>query len=771
MPETIETVSIAEETEKRYLHYALSVIMARALPDVRDGLKPVQRRILYNMYHDLHLYADERPIKCAKVVGEVLGKYHPHGDASVYDALVRLAQPFTLRYPLIHGEGNFGSVDGNPAAAYRYTECKLLPLAEELMRELGQRTVDMRPTFDGAYEEPVVLPARFPHLLANGVTGIAVGMATSIPPHNLGELVKACIALIDDPDATTADLLEHIKGPDFPLGGRVLADRRTLRQIYEEGIGTIKVQGQWKLEQVGRKRQIVITSIPFGANKAALEEKIGALIAERKLPQLTGIVNESNMHEGMRIVLELKADADPELVMAYLYRHTELQQNFAYNMTVLVPDAGGQVRPRRLGLRELLRHFLDFRLTTVRRRCQYELESLRRRLHILRGFQEIFRDLDRALALIRSSDGKEDASRKLQRHFQLDADQAQAVLEMLLYRLARLEVAKVRQELEEKERQAQRLENILRSEKKLWAIVRDELLEIAQKYADRRRTKIVTQDDVPEFDPQAYIVRENTHVILTRDGWIKRVARLTRLDNTRIREGDEILTVVPGSTLDAVVFFMDDGIALTLPIHEVPASSGYGEPLSRFFRVGAGARPVWALTTDERFVPPTQVPGNGQPPPPYLVIATALGYVVRIPFAPVRTPSTVRGRLFARLTPGDRVVLVRLVRSEKSLLLVSRQGHVIHFALKEVPVLAGPGRGVLGIKLDADDQCLGGCLIGQRQDGVIAETTDGRTLRLTGERELTHRGGRGQEALRRGTIARIVPEPIELVHWDELEPS
>ncbi|MCS6976738.1 MAG: DNA topoisomerase IV subunit A [Gemmatales bacterium] len=771
MADRIDPVSIVDETRRRYLNYALSVITSRALPDVRDGLKPVQRRILYNMYHDLHLYADGRPVKCARVCGDVMANYHPHGDAAIYDALVRMAQPFVLRYPLIHGEGNFGSVDGLEPASFRYTECKLLPIAEELLAELKQRTVEMRPNYDGSKQEPIVLPARFPNLLVNGVAGIAVGMATNIPPHNLAEVIRGALLLIDDRNATTPQLLDRIKGPDFPLGGRVLAERRTLRSIYEEGTGSIKVQGEWKVEEAGRKRQIVITSIPYGVNRAALEESIGTIIAERKLPQLTNLINESNEREGTRIVLEMKQDADPEMIMAYLFKHTALQQNFAYNMTCLVPvaDQPGKLIPRRLGLRDMLLHFLDFRFETVKRRFQFELEQLRQRIHILEGFRIIFNDLDKALRLIRESQGKQDAAERLMKTFKLDEVQADAILEMLLYKIAQLEIRKILQELKEKKEQARQIEEILRSERKLWGVVKKELEEIAEKFGDRRRTRIVSEEETLEFDPEAYIARENTNVVVTRDGWIKRVARLQSVESTRVREGDAVLAVVPGSTLDHVVFFSDDGVAFTMRIHEVPASSGYGEPISKFFRLGEGARIVAALPTDPRFVPPEGSPTNGEPPPPYLIIVTAQGQVLRLPFAPFRSESTVRGRQYVRLGEGDKVVFVQLQRDERSIFLASESGHVIHFPLDQINILSGVGKGVVGIKLDDGDRCLGAALIRNQNDALVVETTGEKRMEFYGSRETTSRGGRGIQAVKRTQFVRVVPPPIQLVNWDELE--
>jgi DNA gyrase subunit A len=769
MPERIDPVSIIDETKRRYLNYSLSVITARALPDVRDGLKPVQRRILYNMYHDLHLHANERTVKSANVVGMVIARYHPHGDMAVYDALVRMAQPFVLRYPLIFGEGNFGSVDGHDAAAYRYTECRLTAIAEELMNELKQRTADMRPTFDGTTEEPVVLPARFPHLLVNGVSGIAVGMATNIPPHNLGEVLKAAVLLIEEPEASTAQLLDRVKGPDFPLGGRVLADRKTLRKIYEEGSGSIKVQAEWKVEESAKKKQIVVTSIPYGVNKGALEEKIGELIAARQLPQLLNVVNESNEKEGIRIVLEIKPDADPEVVMAYLYKHTAMQENFAYNMTCLVPAGDGKLRPERLGLQAMLRHFLDFRFATVRRRFEYQLEQLRQRIHVLEGFRIIFNDLDKALKLIRDSQGKQDAAEKLMKAFKLDEVQANAILEMLLYRIAQLEIKKILDELREKKQQAEQIEQILRSERKLWGVVRKELEELGETFGDRRRTRIVSEEETLEFDPEAYIVKENTNIVLTRDGWIKRVGRLASVESTRVREGDEVIAVAPGNTHDHVILFSDDGVAFTMRMNEVPASSGYGEPVSKFYRLGEGARIVAVLSTDARFTPADEKPRNGEPPGPYLLIATAQGQTLRMPLTPFRTESNVRGRQYVRLGEGDRVVLVQLIRDEKTVFLASANGHVLHFPIEEINILSGVGKGVIGIKLEEGDTCLGGALCRNQNDALVVETSGGKRMEFHGSREVTGRGGKGFEAVKRSSFARIVPPAITLVNWDEVE--
>jgi DNA gyrase subunit A len=773
--ENIQSAVLSETTKERYRIYALSVITSRALPDVRDGLKPVQRRILFTMFNDLRLPFDGRTAKCAKITGAVTGNYHPHGTIPAYEALVRLAQPWVMRVPLVHGQGNFGSVDGDPPAAERYTEAKLAAAADRLLGELRQRTVAMRPNFDNTAQEPVVLPAQFPNILVNGASGIAVGMATNIPPHNLGEVCKACALLIENPEATTAQLMERVKGPDFPLGGKVVTDRATLRKIYEEGTGSVKVQGEWKEEAAGKKgKQIVITSIPYSVDKGKLESDMGAIIEERKLPQVVGLVNESNEKDGLRIVLDVKPDADANVIMAYFYRHTQLQDNFAYNLTCLVPVAGDdgseKTRPERLGLKAILRHFLDFRLITVRRRFEFELAQLRRRIHILEGFRIVFDVLDKAIKMIRESSGKADAAEKLIKAFGLDEEQADAVLDAQLYKIAQLEIKKILDELKEKTAEAKRIENILASEKKLWGVVKDELAEVGEKYSDRRRTRMGSSEDAPDFDPEAYIVRENTNVVLTRDGWVKRVGRLASVEGTRVREGDAVTAVVPGNTLDHVIFFADDGTAYTVRMNEIPASSGYGEPIAKFFRMADQVKLIGAATTDERFTP-AEIPGEGEDPAgPYLLVVTTQGQTLRTPLAPFRTASTKVGRRYVRLGEGDKVVMATVIKDEESLFLASESGHVIHFPLSEINVLSGVGKGVIGIKLAEGDVCLGGALIGNRHDALIVETAGNRTNEYRrGAHPMTARGGKGFEAVKRTSFVRVVPPPIELVDWDAVE--
>jgi DNA gyrase subunit A len=773
----IQYVAISQETRRRYLNYAMSVIMSRALPDVRDGLKPVQRRILFVMYDGLRLFADSKPYKCAKISGETTGNYHPHGTDPIYDALVRLAQDFTLRYPLVNGQGNFGSLMGLPPAAERYTEAKLTALAEELMSELRYQTVDTRPNYDQRLQEPVVLPARFPNLLVNGTSGIAVGMATNIPPHNLTEVIAACIHLIGNWDAESKDLCKKglIEGPDFPLGGRIVTDRRELKTIYEEGRGAIKVRGEWRFDKERRAQvddRLVVYSVPYGVETGPLVNTIGAIVASRKLPQLVNVADETDDKHGLRIVLELKAGADPEAVLAYLYKHTALEQNFAYNSTCLVPDGHGALVPARCNLADMLRHFLEFRLQVVRRRLQFQLAQLERRIHLLEGFALLFNDLDRALKIIRNSQGKQDAAEKLMKAFPLlDAEQTNAILEMMLYRISQLEINSILGELEEKRAEAQKIQKLLASEKKLWGIVQTELQEISDKHGDKRRTSIGSSEEIAEFDPTAYIVRENTNVVLTKEGWIKRVGRLQSVETTRVREGDAVLDVLPGSTLDTVVFFSSDGIAYTLPIAEIPASSGYGEPLSKHVKLADGASLVAAVTTDARFTPEDKlIKKSDLPPTPHLFVATALGNVLQIPLSPFRMASTKGGRKFCKLAPGDRVVAVELVREATTVFLASRGARVIHFHVEDVPVLSGTGRGVRGIKLEAKDEVLGAALMTRPSDCLRVQTSGDKQL-VCGQMKyaVTGRGGKGFRAAHRSMFTAIVRPEIQLIDWAAIE--
>ena len=766
----VQFVPISEETRRRYLNYALSVITSRALPDVRDGLKPVQRRILYVMFDRLRLTADGKTRKCAKICGDTTGSFHPHGDIAVYEALVRLAQDFTLRYPLVIGQGNFGSVMGLRAAASRYTEAKVSRLAENLMTELRYQTVEMRPTYDAADEEPVVVPARYPALLVNGASGIAVGMATNMPPHNLGEVIKASIHLIENPEASTAQLMRYVKGPDFPLGGRIVTDRGELKEMYETGRGSVKVRGEWRFDQQGKKQdtsRIIIYSVPYGVTTGPLMAEIGELIAARKLPQLEGVNDETNEENGLRIAIDLKSGADADAVIAYLFKHTALEQNFGYNATCLVPADSGSTVPRVLSLQELLQHFLDFRYETVRRRLEYQLAQLRKRIHILEGFAIVFDGLDRALKIIRASEGKKDAAKRLMVEFPLDEIQTEAILELQLYRISKLEIGQIREELASKKAEAAALEAILKSKTKMWKLITSELEQIANDFGDSRRSELGSAEEIIEYDPQAYIVKENTNVVVTKDGWIKRVGQLSNVSKTRVREGDSVLTVVPGSTLDHVVFFGNDGIAYTLPIDQLPVSSGYGEPLAKRAKMKDGVSVVAALTTDSRFVTSLDDVRDGVGLT--LLIATKNGQVMRLPFEAFRTPSTKAGRKFCRLGKTDQVVYVDLVREAETVFIASRKARILHFAIEDVPVLGGAGKGVRGIKLEAGDEVLGVVQMSRPSDAMRVKNDNDSILSFGQTKyQVTSRGGRGVKTSSRTGFAELIQPDIQLVDWSEL---
>ena len=478
---TDEAVSLHEAAQTRYLNYALSVITSRALPDVRDGLKPVQRRILFTMWQK-NLTADSKHRKCATVVGDVMGSYHPHGDAALYETLVRMAQSFSLRYPLVDGSGNFGSLDGDGAAAMRYTECRLTRISDELLTEIDQSTVPFRPNYDGTKTEPVVLPSRVPNLLINGATGIAVGMATNIPPHNLGEVCTALVKLLDNPDLSSVQLCRYVKGPDFPTGGQILNSPEELKEIYKTGSGAVRLRATWEEGPSTRtSKTLYITSVPYTVNKSVLVERIAEVALSRKLPPLLDVKDLST--EDVRIALELKRDADEKMVMAYLFKNTPLQTNFIVNLTCLIPTENVEVgRPERLDLHAILWHFLHFRLEVVTKRLEHELDALKKRIHILEGFEKVFDALDEILKIVRKSEGKQDAAQQIIKRFELDAEQTDAILELKIYRLARLEILVIRKEAEEKRKRARQIGGLLRNEDSRWALVREEIEQIQKQY-------------------------------------------------------------------------------------------------------------------------------------------------------------------------------------------------------------------------------------------------------------------------------------------------
>jgi DNA gyrase subunit A len=772
--EKIITTDLGTEAEERYLNYALSVITSRALPDVRDGLKPVQRRLLYAMFQNLRLSSDARPRKSAAIVGEVLGKYHPHGDQAAYEAMVRLAQPFSLRYPLVHGEGNFGSLDGDSAAAMRYTEAKLSPLTDELFRDLRGQTVPFRANYDATLEEPVVLPAAIPQLLLNGASGIAVGMATNIPPHNFTESINALVAMIDDSEITTANLLKYIKGPDFPTGGEMLTSKRELREIYETGQGSIKLRGEWQIESLPRgKQQIIITSLPYTVNKAQLVEKIAELVGGRKIPQIVDIRDEST--DEVRIVMELKADASEELAMAYLCKHTPLQISVPVNLTCLIPTSNPHVgQPARITLRDLCRHFLDFRLDVVTKRFEHELQEVEARLHILAGLALIAGSLDQVIKIIRNSSSRKDAREKLVATFRLDEAQAEAILETRLYQLARLEVDKIKTEQAEKEKRAKELRTLLSDEKRRWAVIRGELLELSKRYGDKRRTALRAGEELA-YDPEAYIVHEEATVVLSRDGWMKRLRELKDPTSTRLREGDAIYAVLSGTTRDRLVLFTNKGVSYIMKVHDVPASTGYGEPIQTLFNFQDGERVI--ATTILTGESPTKTPPgesteeemqgelftNGKEPEaapegPLYLLATGQG--LGFQFQPNFEETTRSGRKVVRLSDDDEVVSVEPVRGGRAI-CATAAGKILAFPTEDINELTGPGRGVILMRLDDGDQLIGAVTTAPGR-GVTVINTDG-TERVVPLKDipLGQRAGKGERVMKRMTLVSVRGVAVE----------
>ncbi len=775
--EKIFPTDLGTEAEERYLNYALSVITSRALPDVRDGLKPVQRRLLYAMFQNLRLSSDARPRKSAAIVGEVLGKYHPHGDQAAYEAMVRLAQPFSLRYPLVHGEGNFGSMDGDNAAAMRYTEAKLSALTDELFRDLRGDTVPYRANYDATTEEPVVLPAAIPQLLLNGSTGIAVGMATNIPPHNFTEVIHALIAMLNEPEITTAGLLKFIKGPDFPTAGEILTNKHEIREIYETGQGSVKLRGEWTVETQPRgKRQIVVTSLPYTVNKALLVEKIAEMVGERKIPQIIDVRDEST--DEVRIVLELKSDASDDLAMAYLCKHTSLQISFAINLTCLVPTSNPLVgQPMRATLQDLCRYFLDFRLEVVTKRLKHELRELETRLHILAGLALIVGSLDQVIRLIRNAASRKEAREKLMASFTLDEAQAEAILETRLYQLARLEVDKIKNEQDDKEKRAKDIRLLLENEQKRWALIRAELVELNKRYGDRRRTALRAGDELT-YDPEAYIVHEDTTVVLSRDGWLKRLRELKDPTSTRLREGDAIRSVLVGNTRDRLVLFTNKGVLYVLKVLEVPASTGYGEPIQSLLNFQDGEHVITAtLVTDELLVAngKAESPGDKKPQgelfptgaskeaapeaapeaatvgPPHL-LATAQGMGFR--FRPNLEETTRNGRKVTRLTDDDEVVSVEPVGGGR-VVCVSRAGKMLAFPAEDVSELNGPGRGVILMRMDDDDRMVGAVTTIPGR-GITVTNTDGNEKDVAlRDIPLGQRAGKGQRVIKRMTLTGV----------------
>ncbi|MCJ7483506.1 MAG: DNA gyrase subunit A [Thermodesulfovibrionales bacterium] len=724
-------ISIEEEMKGSYLDYAMSVIIGRALPEVRDGLKPVQRRILYAMFRE-GLLPSRKYSKSAGVVGEVLKKYHPHGDTAVYDALVRLAQDFNMRYPLVDGQGNFGSVDGDPAAAYRYTEARLAAIAEELLADIDKNTVDFIPNFDETTEEPIVLPSRVPNLIVNGSSGIAVGMATNVPPHNLGEIIDGLVRLIDNPDATLKDLMSHIKGPDFPTGG-IIHGVDGIIQAYNEGKGLIKVRAKARIEREHRGGEnIIITELPYQVNKARLIEKMAELVREKTIEGISELRDESD-RDGIRVVLELKRGEMAQVILNNLYKHTQMETTFGIIMLALV---NGQ--PRILSLRRLLSHFLQHRRDVVLRRTRFELRKAEERAHILEGLKIALDHLDAIIALIRSSKTPEEARTGLMRDFPLTEIQAQAILDMKLQRLTGLEREKIIKEYADTLKEIARLKEILENEALVSHIVKDELLEIRNRYTDERKTEITSE--TKEITMEDLITDEEMVITLSHQGYIKRnplsAYRSQRrggkgLIGMETKEEDFVNELFIGATHDYMLFFSNLGRLYWLKIYQIPEAgrAAKGKALVNLLALSEGERITTAL--------PVRNFKEG-----FLVTFTKKGTVKKTALEEYSNPRG-KGIIAVTLEEGDELISVRKTDGKSDLIIGTKKGLSIRFNEEDVRDMGRTAKGVRGIRLRKGDEVVSAEVAGEKT-AILTVTEKGLGKRSKIEEyPVQSRGGKG----------------------------
>jgi DNA gyrase subunit A len=724
-------ISIEEEMKGSYLDYAMSVIIGRALPEVRDGLKPVQRRILYAMFRE-GLLPGRKYSKSAGVVGEVLKKYHPHGDTAVYDALVRLAQDFNMRYPLVDGQGNFGSVDGDPAAAYRYTEARLAAIAEELLADIDKNTVDFIPNFDETTEEPIVLPSRVPNLIVNGSSGIAVGMATNVPPHNLGEIIDGLVRLIDNPDATLKDLMSHIKGPDFPTGG-IIHGVDGIIQAYNEGKGLIKVRAKARIEREHRGGEnIIITELPYQVNKARLIEKMAELVREKTIEGISELRDESD-RDGIRVVLELKRGEMAQVILNNLYKHTQMETTFGIIMLALV---NGQ--PRILSLRRLLSHFLQHRRDVVLRRTRFEVRKAEERAHILEGLKIALDHLDAIIALIRSSKTPEEARTGLMRDFPLTEIQAQAILDMKLQRLTGLEREKIIREYADTLKEIARLKEILENEALVSQIVKDELLEIRNRYADERKTEITSE--TKEITMEDLITDEEMVITLSHQGYIKRnplsAYRSQRrggkgLIGMETKEEDFVNELFIGATHDYMLFFSNLGRLYWLKIYQIPEAgrAAKGKALVNLLALSEGERITTAL--------PVRNFKEG-----FLVTFTKKGTVKKTALEDYSNPRG-KGIIAVTLEEGDELISVRKTDGKSDLIIGTKKGLSIRFNEEDVRDMGRTAKGVRGIRLRKGDEVVSAEVAGEKT-AILTVTEKGLGKRSKIEEyPVQSRGGKG----------------------------
>ena len=723
---------IEEEMRVSYLDYSMSVIVSRALPDVRDGLKPVHRRILYGMY-DMGLFFNRPYKKSARVVGEVLGKYHPHGDSAVYDAMVRMVQDFSMRYPLVDGQGNFGSIDGDSPAAMRYTEVRLSRLAGELLRDLEKDTVDWRPNFDESLKEPVVLPTVFPNLLCNGAAGIAVGMATNIPPHNLNEVVDALVAQIDNPEISVDDLMTHLKGPDFPTGG-IIYGSAGIQEAYRTGRGKILVRARANIERTRQNREnIVITEMPFQVNKSSLIEKIAALVRDKKLEGISDIRDESD-RDGLRVVIELKRDAQPEVILNQLYKHTQMQVTFGIINLALVDGV-----PRVLTLKELLQHFIDHRHQVLLRRTRYDLNEAEKRAHILEGLKIALDNIDEIIALIKKSRSPETAKTGLMKQFKLSEVQAKAILDMRLQRLTGLERKKIEDEYREVLKTIERLRAILESRALQMEIIKEELQQLKEKYGDARRTEII--HNYEEFSIEDLIAEEDMVITISRDGYIKRFPvsgyrrqhRNTRGSAGATTRGEDFIEhLFVASTHNYILFFTDRGKCYWLKVHEIPqvGKAGKGRAIVNMIQIEKNER-IRAFVNVKEFSENR-----------YVMMATRNGLVKKTVLSAFSHPR--RDGIYAiKLNDDDTLIEAKLTEGNNDVIIATTMGMAIRFNESEVRPMGRVVAGVKAINLAKNDHVIGMVVV--KRDGTLLAVSEKGYGKRTDIRQYrrSHRGGKG----------------------------
>lgn len=729
----VKEINISQEMKSSFLDYAMSVIVSRALPDVRDGLKPVHRRILYAM-HDLGIHADKPYKKSARIVGDVIGKYHPHGDSAVYETMVRMAQDFNYRYMLVDGHGNFGSVDGDAAAAMRYTESRMSKISMELLRDINKDTIDYQDNYDGEEREPIVLPARFPNLLVNGTTGIAVGMATNIPPHQLGEVIDGVLAISRDPEITTQELMEIIPGPDFPTGGQILG-RSGIRKAYETGRGSITIRSKVEIEQKSNgKEVIVVNELPYQVNKAKLIEKIAELAREKKIDGITDLRDESDRN-GMRIVIEVRKDANANVLLNNLYKHTALQTSFGINTLALVDG-----QPKVLSLKQCLVHYLDHQKVVIRRRTEFELRKAEARAHILEGLKIALDNIDAVISLIRSSRTTDIAREGLMTQFQLSEKQAQAILDMRLQRLTGLERDKIEEEFQNLLALIAELKAILADEEKVLEIIREELTEIKERFNDKRRTEIVT-GGIEMIEDEDLIPRESIVITLTHNGYIKRLPVSTYraqkrggrgIQGMNTHEDDFVEHLITTSTHNTILFFTNKGKVYRAKGYEIPEYSrtAKGLPIINLLEIDKGEW-VNAIIPVEEFVDDW-----------FLFFTTKDGISKRSPltsFAHIRN----NGLIAVNLREEDELISVRLTDGTKEIIIGTKNGMLIRFPETDVRSMGRTATGVKGITLDEGDEVVGMEVLEENTE-ILIVTKKGYGKRTpASEYRIQGRGGKG----------------------------